>query len=118
MPSLPSLDIDPLIAVAVVVATACTDAIYVMFTNAVVKRKRFPAATWSSIWYMLSLVRGHHLHPPLGLCAVRGGRLVHRRLCDHDLPASRPRLSAAAGRLRRGVILRAPKLSAHSVPEG
>ena len=54
MPSLPSRAIDPLIAVAVLFATACTDAIYVMFTNAVVKRKRFPAAAWSSVWYMPS----------------------------------------------------------------
>jgi uncharacterized membrane protein YhaH (DUF805 family) len=29
-------------------------AIYVMFTNAVIKRRRVPAATWSSIWYLLS----------------------------------------------------------------
>jgi hypothetical protein len=49
-----SLQIDPLIALAVVAATACTDAIYVLFTNAVVKRRRLPAASWSSIWYMLS----------------------------------------------------------------
>jgi uncharacterized membrane protein YhaH (DUF805 family) len=47
-------DIDPLIALAVMAATAATDAIYVMFTNAVIKRRRLPAATWSSIWYMLS----------------------------------------------------------------
>ena len=53
MPSLPSLPFDPLIAIAVVFATACTDAIYVLFTNAVVKRRRFPAAAWSSVWYML-----------------------------------------------------------------
>jgi uncharacterized membrane protein YhaH (DUF805 family) len=51
---MPNLAIDPLIAVAVVIATACTDAVYVMFTNAVVKRKRLPAASWSSIWYLLS----------------------------------------------------------------
>lgn len=48
------VQIDPLIAVAVMAATACTDAVYVMFTNAVVKRKRLPAASWSSIWYLLS----------------------------------------------------------------
>ncbi len=35
-------------------ATAVTDAIYVLFTNAVVRRRRLPAATWSSIWYLLS----------------------------------------------------------------
>ena len=46
--------IDPLTATAVLVATAATDAVYVMFTSAVVARKRVPAATWSSIWYLLS----------------------------------------------------------------
>jgi hypothetical protein len=46
--------IDPVTAVAVLLATAATDAVYVMFTSAVVTRKRVPAATWSSIWYLLS----------------------------------------------------------------
>ena len=46
--------INPLTAAAVVLATAATDAVYVMFTSAVVHRKRVPAATWSSIWYLLS----------------------------------------------------------------
>ena len=48
------LGIDPLLALGVVVATAATDAVYVMFTSAVVARRRVPAATWSSIWYVLS----------------------------------------------------------------
>jgi uncharacterized membrane protein YhaH (DUF805 family) len=47
-------DIDPVIALAVLGATALTDAVYVMFTNAVVRRRRLPAASWSSIWYLLS----------------------------------------------------------------
>jgi uncharacterized membrane protein YhaH (DUF805 family) len=51
---MPPISIDPLIAVAVIVATACTDAVYVMFTNAVLRRKRLPAASWSSVWYLLS----------------------------------------------------------------
>jgi uncharacterized membrane protein YhaH (DUF805 family) len=46
--------INPLTARAVILATAATDAVYVMFTSAVVAKKRLPAATWSSIWYMLS----------------------------------------------------------------
>jgi hypothetical protein len=46
--------IDPLTAGAVVLATAATDAVYVMFTSAVVARRRVPAATWSSVWYVLS----------------------------------------------------------------
>ena len=104
MPSLPSIDIDPLIAAAaVIVATACTDAVYVMFTNAVVKRRRLPAASWSSIWYMLSsfAVISYTHHWVCVLFAAAG--LVHRRLCHHDLPASRPGLSTSAGRLRRGL---------------
>ena len=51
---MPSFEIEPLLAAAVVVATALTDAVYVMFTNAVVKRRRLPAASWSSVWYLLS----------------------------------------------------------------
>src|SRR5262245_21837099 len=46
--------IDPLLALGVTIATAATDAVYVMFTSAVVARRRVPAATWSSIWYVLS----------------------------------------------------------------
>jgi uncharacterized membrane protein YhaH (DUF805 family) len=46
--------IDPFVAAGVVVATAATDAVYVMFTAAVVARKRVPAANWSSVWYLLS----------------------------------------------------------------
>ncbi len=46
--------IEPLTAGAVLLATAATDAVYVMFTSAVVARKRVPAATWSAIWYLLS----------------------------------------------------------------
>jgi hypothetical protein len=48
------LTIDPLLALGVIAATAATDAVYVMFTSAVVARRRVPAATWSSIWYALS----------------------------------------------------------------
>ena len=48
------LGIDPLLALGVVAATAATDAVYVMFTSAVVARRRVPAATWSSLWYVLS----------------------------------------------------------------
>jgi hypothetical protein len=46
--------IDPWLALGVLVSTAATDAVYVMFNAAVSSRKRVPAATWSSIWYLLS----------------------------------------------------------------
>jgi uncharacterized membrane protein YhaH (DUF805 family) len=46
--------IDPLIAGGVVVTTAFTDAVYVLFNAAVSARRRFAAATWSSVWYLLA----------------------------------------------------------------
>ncbi len=49
-----AVQIDPMTAVTVVVATAATDAVYVMFNAAVGRRKRVMAATWSSVWYLLS----------------------------------------------------------------
>ena len=49
-----SLSIDPVTAGTVLLATALTDAVYVMFTSAVVARRRLSAANWSSVWYLLS----------------------------------------------------------------
>ncbi len=46
--------IDPLTAAGVLLATAATDAVYVMFTSSVAARRRVPAANWSSLWYLLS----------------------------------------------------------------
>jgi hypothetical protein len=46
--------IDIWLAMGVVLATALTDAVYVLFTSSVIARKRVAAASWSSIWYMLS----------------------------------------------------------------
>jgi hypothetical protein len=51
---MPAIPIDPWIAIGVVVATAATDSVYVMFMAAVTARRRVPAATWSSVWYLLS----------------------------------------------------------------
>src|SRR5436190_24233131 len=46
--------VSPVIALAVVAATAATDAAYVFFNAAVGARRRFWAANWSAIWYLLS----------------------------------------------------------------
>ena len=46
--------IHPLTAALVICATAVTDAVYVLFTSAVVTRKRVSAANWSGLWYLLS----------------------------------------------------------------
>jgi hypothetical protein len=48
------MGIDIWLAAGVVVATAATDAVYVMFTSSVIARRRFAAASWSSVWYLLS----------------------------------------------------------------
>lgn len=48
------MNIDPWLAAGVVLATAATDAVYVLFTSSVIARRRFAAASWSSVWYMLS----------------------------------------------------------------
>lgn len=49
-----NMGLHPLVAIGVMVSTALTDAVYVMFNAAVSQRRRAQAATWSSIWYLLS----------------------------------------------------------------
>jgi hypothetical protein len=46
--------VHPWLAIGVAASTAATDAVYVMFSAAVASRRRVPAATWSSVWYLLS----------------------------------------------------------------
>jgi len=45
---------NPGIALGVLVSTAATDAVYVLFNAAVTARRRSVAATWSSVWYLLA----------------------------------------------------------------
>ncbi len=45
---------NPLVAIGVLASTAATDAVYVLFTAAVAGRRRAVAASWSSLWYLLS----------------------------------------------------------------
>jgi len=47
-------EIQPWLALGVFLSTAATDFVYVLFNAAVSSRRRVPAATWSSIWYLLS----------------------------------------------------------------
>src|SRR4051812_16931048 len=46
--------INPWLALGVIASTAATDAAYVKFSSAVAEKRRLPAATWSSAWYLLS----------------------------------------------------------------
>jgi uncharacterized membrane protein YhaH (DUF805 family) len=48
------MSLNPFIAIGVLVSTATTDAVYVLFNAAVSERRRIRAASWSSIWYLLS----------------------------------------------------------------
>jgi hypothetical protein len=48
--------IDPLLAAGVLVSTAATDALYVQFSAAVAARRRIAAASYSSVWYLLSAI--------------------------------------------------------------
>ena len=48
------MQIDPWLSLGVFLSTAATDAVYVMFNAAVSAKRRIPAATWSSVWYLLS----------------------------------------------------------------
>jgi hypothetical protein len=48
------LDLNPWIALGVMASTATTDAVYVLFNGAVNARQRIRAASWSSLWYLLS----------------------------------------------------------------
>jgi hypothetical protein len=47
-------ELHPWLALGVMLSTAATDAVYVMFTAAVSGRRRVSAASWSSVWYLLS----------------------------------------------------------------
>ena len=51
---MPLPEVDPFIAAGVVASTAITDAVYVFFNAAVSARRRVAAASWSSLWYLLS----------------------------------------------------------------
>ena len=46
--------VDPWLALGVTASTMATDAVYVLFNAAVSARRRVGAATWSSLWYLLS----------------------------------------------------------------
>ena len=96
--------VDPLLALGVVIAAAATDAVYVMFTSAVVARRRVPAATWSSIWYVLSSFAVISYTNNWVYVLVRGGRLLARRYAPMTFlhgPPSHPPAPAQALACRR-----------------
>ncbi len=102
-----NVEIDPLLALGVVAATAATDAVYVFFTSAVIARRRVPAANWSSVWYMLSSFAVITYTQNWLLRLLRGGRVVARRVCVDDVSAWDTRSSAGATESRPAFLNRA-----------
>ena len=83
--------IQPWLALGVAASTAATDAVYVMFNAAVSARRRVPAASWSSVWYLLSAFAVISYTPKLGLRMLRRGGLMDWRLLVDDAAAPRQR---------------------------
>ena len=79
--------IDPLMAVGVVIATAATDAVYVLFTSAVIARQARASRHMEQHLVHALLVRRDLGHEQLDLRRVRGGRLMDRCLPYHDVPS-------------------------------
>jgi hypothetical protein len=66
--------LSPLIATGVIVSTAATDAVYVMFNAAVTARSPAKAASWSALWYLLAAfaVISYTGNPTYALFAAAG----------------------------------------------
>ena len=47
-------DLQPAVVLGVFASTAATDAVYVLFNAAVASRRRYSAASFSGLWYLLS----------------------------------------------------------------
>ena len=70
----------PWLALGVIASTAATDAVYVFFTASVSNRRRLSAATWSSVWYLLSSFAVITYTKRLDLRDLRRAGLVDRRV--------------------------------------
>ena len=91
---------NPMIALGVMASTAGTDAVYVLFTAAVGARRKFLAASWSSVWYLLSAfaVISYTGNPVYVVFAAAGswlgafGAVTWLGRADIKGPAGKPRL--------------------------
>lgn len=90
------MPIDPWLALGVAASTAATDAVYVLFNAAVSSRRRVPAATWSSIWYLLSafavISYTHHwLYVVFAAAGSWIGAYISMTFLTRDKPLTGPR---------------------------
>jgi|SRR6516162_3224875 len=79
------MSLNPLIAVGVLLSTATTDAVYVLFNAAVSERRRIRAASWSSVWYLLSAFAVISYTQNATYVIFCGDRFVDRRLLRGNL---------------------------------
>jgi hypothetical protein len=93
-------NIDPLIGIGVAASTAITDAVYVFFNAAVSERRRVAAASWSSIWYLLSAFAVISYTSNWAYVSLCGGRCLDWRL-SVDNSAESPRACAQIIEIRR-----------------
>jgi hypothetical protein len=77
--------VDLWLAIGVVLSTAATDAVYVMFNAAVSSQRRVPAATWRQRLVFVVGVCSDQLYEELGLCLFCGGGVVDWCLFVDDL---------------------------------
>jgi hypothetical protein len=71
------MGLNPFIAFGVASSTATTDAVYVLFNAAVSERRRISAASWSSIWYLLSAFAViSYTHNPIYVLFAAGGSWI------------------------------------------
>jgi hypothetical protein len=83
------------VALGVFASTAATDAVYVFFNGAVMNRQRVRAASWSSMWYLLSAfaVISYTRNPLYTLFAAGGswvGAYCAVTWLHHDSPRPLP----------------------------
>ena len=89
-----------MIALGEMASTAGSDAVYVLFTAAVGARRKFVAASWSSVWYLLSAfaVITYTGNPVYVVFAAAGswlgafGAVTWLGRADMKGPAGKPRL--------------------------
>ena len=83
--------IDPWLALGVFASTAATDAVYVMFNAAVSSQRRIPAATWSSVWYLLSAFAVISYTKNWAYVCFAALRILDRSISVYDLAAQTTR---------------------------
>src|SRR6266851_4057019 len=94
------MKLEPLVAVGVLASTALTDAVYVLFNAAVCATPSTPSRNVEQHLVSAVGICRHQLYAQCGLCDLRRGRVMDRRVLRDDVaaPWTRRVLNAATGR--------------------